>query len=327
MSIYPENFRRLCGAISLGNFDPVKFRKHCRRKHELGFSAIYFSDLFFTQPSKEDHVLAESVLYQDASECICARQDEDLNAIKTIVKEEGLVIESSHFTQMLPPPDQSPEWIFPLHERLLDMAALVGLRCTTTHAGWMYGLTNPDVMGDDARSFQAGRISAPELQCAARKRYGGEEKIYDDSVVIYRRLCAEAKKRGITVTVETACNEYLELNTNAEKIVRFLAEVFADNFGVCLDSGHCHLEGVDPAKMIRDCGRHIVETHFHDNFGSRDMHNPVGIGTINWVDVINALNEIGYDGTITFEQPEDEMNAANWKAFMKVADKKKLQGK
>ena len=75
------------------------------------------------------------------------------------------------------------------------------------------------------------------------------------------------------------------------------------------------------AEIIRKCGDYFIETHFHDNFGAKDEHNPIGIGTINWQEVISAMVETGYKGVITFEQGDYITNHRNWMLLIKRWEK------
>jgi len=95
--------------------------------------------------------------------------------------------------------------------------------------------------------------------------------------------------------------------------------VGAPNLGICVDSGHCHLNGLDVAAVIRACGELLVETHFHDNHGRRDEHNPLGDGTIAWPALIRALVDVRYRGIITFEQRDHARNAERWTAYLAQA--------
>ncbi len=86
------------------------------------------------------------------------------------------------------------------------------------------------------------------------------------------------------------------------------------NLGICLDSGHTNTHGdLDCAQMILEAEERLIDTHFHDNFGYlcngkilgsgviNNLHRPPGIGTINWLAVIDALEEINYKRPIMFE--------------------------
>jgi len=45
----------------------------------------------------------------------------------------------------------------------------------------------------------------------------------------------------------------------------------------------------------------IGHIHANDNFGKEDNHLPIGTGTIDFLKIIKALKQIGYDETVTFE--------------------------
>ena len=51
--------------------------------------------------------------------------------------------------------------------------------------------------------------------------------------------------------METACSELYEVNTRAESLIDLIRAVGAPNFGICVDAGHCHLNHLDVADMIR----------------------------------------------------------------------------
>ena len=91
----------------------------------------------------------------------------------------------------------------------------------------------------------------------------------------------------------------------------------------------------------RPCVAPLFETHFHDNLGPvgepgpqgfGDMHLPLGLGTIDWLGVAAAIDEINYAGPITFEgqyrffgdTPEGffrgvDVSMANWRAVEDLA--------
>jgi sugar phosphate isomerase/epimerase len=61
--------------------------------------------------------------------------------------------------------------------------------------------------------------------------------------------------------------------------------------------------GVNPADLLRRVGPLVWTLHLHDNDGSGDLHLPPGRGNIDWRDVMNALGEISYNGTLNLELP------------------------
>jgi sugar phosphate isomerase/epimerase len=317
---FPANFYTLSGVFSIGAFDENRFRGDCAETRASGLSGVYFGDVFFQLAPPGSDPGTASVFYQDDRECILDRADEELLTIRRIVNEEGLSLESAHFTQTLPPPGKPVEDIFPAHERLLDMARLLELKYVTTHIGWMYGGTNPSITGEIATDFLSGRLAKDSFYEAIKKPYGGAERMLEDSKIIYRHLCEEAAKRDITITMETACSELLELCCYPDRMIAFFEEIGVSRFGLCVDPGHCHIQHLTPADVIRACGDHLVETHFHDNFGVDDSHLAVGEGNIDWLEIIQALKEIGYRGVITFEQSEHRKNVSRWNELMAEAE-------
>ena len=78
-----------------------------------------------------------------------------------------------------------------------------------------------------------------------------------------------------------------------------------DYFKICVDTGHTHncVQFGEPSvgDTIRLLGKDIVCLHLHDNDGTGDSHRLPKSGTIDWDDVFDALDEIGYDGYYNLE--------------------------
>lgn len=148
--------------------------------------------------------------------------------------------------------------------------------------------------------------------------------------------CRKAEKAGISLTIENNLYGYLY---DIAGLLRIIKKVGAANLGVCLDTGHANVAGLDIPQAVRELGPHLFETHCNDNFGwfkrksrpeTGDLHRPPGIGTINWVKVITAMNEIGFAGPVNFElnrckfDGDDFRKMAfltyhNWRMFEKIA--------
>lgn len=70
--------------------------------------------------------------------------------------------------------------------------------------------------------------------------------------------------------------------------------------GICLDTGHANMTGVDIPQFIQDCAEHLIATHIADNDGTRDQHLLPGFGTIKWEEVIPAFKKF-YNGYLNYE--------------------------
>lgn len=296
-----DNLTVLASCYDLRNFDEKATAKKFSEIRNAGYWGVYFSDIFFVQVPPDSVSSPDTILFKDPDNWFIERPESELLTIKKILQDTGLSISGAHFLQVLPDKGQPPEAIYSLHERLLNAASIVGIKSITTHIGWrlhseFLGITDND------------------------------EKLYAESLTLYRHLCKQAKTKGIRVAIETACQNWPWLDENPERLVAFIKDVGADNLGVCLDSGHCHITGINIPKAIHTFGSYFWETHFHDNFGGRDtdfskcdLHNPVGIGTIDWRELIQAMRDIEYSGVVTFEQVDFLTNARNWKLFLESA--------
>ena len=55
---------------------------------------------------------------------------------------------------------------------------------------------------------------------------------------------------------------------------------------------------MDIPAAIQRMGKKLYEVHLHDNNGKKDQHLPIGFGTVNWIEVIEALKAIDYPGDV-----------------------------
>lgn len=75
-----------------------------------------------------------------------------------------------------------------------------------------------------------------------------------------------------------------------EEFVRLFDEI--PTIKALLDVGHAHINGWDIPRVIQDLGEHLQAVHLHDNDGARDLHLPIGEGTIDWSEVWAALGRL-----------------------------------
>lgn len=73
------------------------------------------------------------------------------------------------------------------------------------------------------------------------------------------------------------------------------------NAGICLDTGHAHLRGLDIASEIRAYGQNLIATHIADNHQKTDEHLLPFFGSIDWKAVMTAMKGISYQGYMTYE--------------------------
>jgi sugar phosphate isomerase/epimerase len=76
------------------------------------------------------------------------------------------------------------------------------------------------------------------------------------------------------------------------------------NLTLALDTGHANMGEGGSAKILEFIGQlgdRIGHVHVSDNMGLKDDHLPIGGGTIDFPEVVNAIKQTGYDDTVTLE--------------------------
>ena len=94
----------------------------------------------------------------------------------------------------------------------------------------------------------------------------------------------------------------------AAQIEALVERIDHPNVRVCIDAGHAHLtEGEGAAEAFKRLAPLAAATHLHDNDGENDAHLIPGEGKTPFLALIDALEEAGYEGPLTYElrRPED----------------------
>ena len=156
-----------------------------------------------------------------------------------------------------------------------------------------------------------------ELFCAIGIRYGvlhmggstlkdadwSDEAIFEHRAKSLCEIVEYADGGGIAICLENLSFPNCGVET-LEEIKALLAGVGADNLGICVDTGHVVMAGLDCVEFILGGGPLIKALHIHDNIGTMDDHVlPYERKTIPWDRVLAALSEIGYGNLLNMEIP------------------------
>jgi sugar phosphate isomerase/epimerase len=152
--------------------------------------------------------------------------------------------------------------------------------------------------------------------------------MHDLNFDMYMKILPYAKEYGVKIAFETFGDANVKGQNGCDFFgnpKEFLASfnrlcAIDDNkdyLTMCFDSGHTnkatrfgHPSAPD---FIRMLGKNISILHLHDNNTLTDQHKIPMSGTINWKDLLAALDEIGYDGYYNLE-----MNLAFFGKELKV---------
>ena len=157
------------------------------------------------------------------------------------------------------------------------------------------------------------------------------------SIQVIKELCQFAAQYDIALSLENQGwspwrwrQKKISFIGSITYLRELIDQVGESNLGICLDTGHAYMCGVHLREAILEAGNLLINTHLNDNFGLYELHLPPGIGTINWLEVIAALDKISYPNPMIFEagikigKPpvpfEDVIHLIreNWKTFVRI---------
>ena len=195
-------------------------------------------------------------------------------------------------------------------------------RILNQHGVWARTLHSP--MGDidlssldeDARRAHAAAVAACLEPMAALGGFavivhptGGRDGFRTEDAArrtdAFRRsldvLCVQADQLGVRLACENLLLKHQPRPLCRMEELRSLVDDFPSTVGICLDTGHAHTNGLDPADEVRIAGDRLIALHLQDTDAVADRHWAPGQGTITWPHVLAALIEIQFRGAWTFE--------------------------
>ena len=127
------------------------------------------------------------------------------------------------------------------------------------------------------------------------------ERLWSMNYEFMGRLADAGREYGVIV-----CHENMPMlalsNSTPEAILKFVRTLNHPNFKICLDTGHCAVFGLSVGDAVRMTGKELLRVlHVHDNDGHGDRHWLPYTGVIDWDDFSNALEEIGFEGSLSLE--------------------------
>jgi len=124
-----------------------------------------------------------------------------------------------------------------------------------------------------------------------------EEWIIAQNTDAVARLADLAEKHGIVLLVENmpGFSRVAQLKPIIEAV---------SNVKLLLDVGHANLDTPynRAEELLANFGHRLGHVHVSDNRGGHDdLHLPLGVGNINWLQIVRLIKNTGYDDTITIE--------------------------
>jgi len=122
----------------------------------------------------------------------------------------------------------------------------------------------------------------------------------------FAQLAERAGELGLRIAVENMMGKGDEakgsrFGSTIGDLFNLIDAVHASNLGICLDTSHAQVEGLDLAEAVRAAASKLWAVHVSDNDGERDLHLHPFYGNINWPPFLAALREVGFDGPLNLE--------------------------
>ena len=122
-----------------------------------------------------------------------------------------------------------------------------------------------------------------------------EKELFEAKAVpIMKRLCRKARDYGIQLLLEPLNRYSTPYCATAKDAIAITQQV--DSLGILLDTFHMNIEEDLFEDAIQSSRKFLRHMHFADN--NRKMP---GFAHIDFSTIVRSLNEIGYDGYISFE--------------------------
>ncbi len=121
----------------------------------------------------------------------------------------------------------------------------------------------------------------------------------------FKILAERAEKVQVRIAIENMMDgkDVLRYGSRIGELHELIDAVGSDMLGICFDTSHANVQKLDIPAAVRECGDRLIATHISDNDGSGDQHKTPGYARIDWVPVVQAMHEMGYDGVFNLEIP------------------------
>lgn len=111
-----------------------------------------------------------------------------------------------------------------------------------------------------------------------------------------QKMGSFAERYGVKLAFEPLNRFETDMINIVQQGLQLIEQVGSPAVGLHLDTFHMHLEEKDSAEAILQAGSHIF--HFHACENDRGIP---GTGQVNWTSVLQALQEVNYQGAVVIE--------------------------
>lgn len=219
----------------------------------------------------------------------------DFSMFQMCQNKNGILVPTKH------PTAQSDYLVFA--RKLKQIGFDNGIVCNQSHAPFPSSLKNIDHL---KRAIECTAEAGGEI-CIIHPMNNGTPA---ENAEMYFELLPFAKEHNVRIATENMWNwskffrhSKFAACATPKSFNEHLDAVNDEYFVACLDIGHAEMKGskTNAEKMIRALGNRLKALHIHDNDKLHDSHQIPFSMNIDFLPIVKALKDIGYDGYFTLE--------------------------
>lgn len=219
----------------------------------------------------------------------------DFSMFQMCQNKNGILVPTKH------PTAQSDYLVFA--RKLKQIGFDNGIVCNQSHAPFPSSLKNIDHL---KRAIECTAEAGGEI-CIIHPMNNGTPA---ENAEMYFELLPFAKEHNVRIATENMWNwskffrhSKFAACATPKSFNEHLDAVNDEYFVACLDIGHAEMKGskTNAEKMIRELGNRLKALHIHDNDKLHDSHQIPFSMNIDFLPIVKALKDIGYDGYFTLE--------------------------
>lgn len=120
----------------------------------------------------------------------------------------------------------------------------------------------------------------------------------EESLIRVARL---AGGKGLRIALENMGRQTAPTFADLRELVKLVDRLGEQNIGICFDTGHCLISGLDPMQEVEQCAGRLYSFHLHENDCLEDLHWVPGRGPIDWSRFLDKVRTLNYRGPFILE--------------------------
>ena len=133
-----------------------------------------------------------------------------------------------------------------------------------------------------------------------------DQAVFDANVKTLTAMAKHSENTPVRLAIENLMTDTNRYGCRIAELKELIAAVDSDRMGICLDTGHANVDGLDVPEAIRECGSLLIASHIQETCRGNDLHVfpfslRQGKSTMDWFRIFNAFAETGYPNPLIGE--------------------------